>query len=1023
MSTPQLIELVCGAAFLLVAIYLVARLLLSRRTAKDRSQPVSAPSEAPESPPSSTPEEAAAPQTPNLALPSESDERTVRVFISSTFRDMQAERDLLVKRVFPELRRRARARGVELLEVDLRWGVTEEQAQRGEVLGICLDEIARRRPYFVGFLAERYGWVPDRFEPELIADQPWLGELAEHSVTEMEIVQGVLKEPRMARRAFFYFRDPAYVYNKSIPDEERPNYLSESEQAKTRLEALKQTIRDAHVPVVENYPDPESVVERVQADLWAAIDQEFPEGSQPDSRQREAREHDAFALRHVRAYVPRPALFAALDRHVAGDGPPLVVLGEPGAGKSALLANWALGYRQAHPSELMLLHFIGSSLKSTDWAAMVRRIMGDLQRWFNIAGDIPDEPDALRADFASWLQSAAQRGRCVLVLDSLNRLEDRDSAPDLAWLPRAIPGPIRLIVATAAGPSQVELARRGWPVLRLEPLAPAERRQLIVTYLAAYRKALAPDRVERIVAAPSASSPLFLRALLGELRIFGIHERLDERIGHYLAADSADTLYARILERYEQDYERDRTGLVREAMSLLWAARGGLSESELLELLGESGRPLPYLVWSPLYLAAEDALASREDLLNLHHSYLDTAVRNRYLPDELARRSAHLRLADYFAARPVDDRQVEELPWHLAAVRDWQRLYDLLCKPDFFAAAWQTDAFAVKAYWAQVEANSALRMVTGYKQVLDRPESCDPDVVWALGFLFEDMGYSAVAAALRAQAAEQSGKRGDRVSQTRALINQALSLWHSGEKDQALAILNDLDELCRLYEDKDGLQQTLGLKALIYQAYDQLDLALTLLRQQADLCRALGDKAGLSVSLGNQAVNLQKRNRPQEALELHLEEAALCRELGDKDGLEASLGNQALALRALGDLDGALVRLEEQEALCRSLGKKRGLHRALGNRAAILHAQGKSQEALALYHEKARLCRELGAGENEGLAIALVNQARILAADLNQPGPALRLAEEAYRLAAGAGYSALAGQVAGVMAAIRGPQS
>jgi hypothetical protein len=48
--------------------------------------------------------------------------RVVRVFISSTFRDFGAERDLLMKRVFPELRRRARARFVEVIDVDLRWG-------------------------------------------------------------------------------------------------------------------------------------------------------------------------------------------------------------------------------------------------------------------------------------------------------------------------------------------------------------------------------------------------------------------------------------------------------------------------------------------------------------------------------------------------------------------------------------------------------------------------------------------------------------------------------------------------------------------------------------------------------------------------------------------------------------------------------------------------------------------------------------------------------------------------------------
>jgi len=58
--------------------------------------------------------------------------RVVRVFISSTFRDFGEERDLLTKRVFPELRRRARERFVEVIGVDLRWGITEEESQKGE---------------------------------------------------------------------------------------------------------------------------------------------------------------------------------------------------------------------------------------------------------------------------------------------------------------------------------------------------------------------------------------------------------------------------------------------------------------------------------------------------------------------------------------------------------------------------------------------------------------------------------------------------------------------------------------------------------------------------------------------------------------------------------------------------------------------------------------------------------------------------------------------------------------------------
>jgi hypothetical protein len=46
--------------------------------------------------------------------------RLVRVFIISTFRDFIQERDELVKKVFPELRRRCKERFVELLEVGWR---------------------------------------------------------------------------------------------------------------------------------------------------------------------------------------------------------------------------------------------------------------------------------------------------------------------------------------------------------------------------------------------------------------------------------------------------------------------------------------------------------------------------------------------------------------------------------------------------------------------------------------------------------------------------------------------------------------------------------------------------------------------------------------------------------------------------------------------------------------------------------------------------------------------------------------
>src|SRR5262245_18166553 len=106
--------------------------------------------------------------------------RVVRVFVSSTFRDMGAEREELIKRVFPQLRRRCEQRGIVWGEVDLSWGVTEEQARRGQVVRICLEEVDRCRPFFLALLGERYGWVPGPADlaqdPGWLAEHPWVAQ-------------------------------------------------------------------------------------------------------------------------------------------------------------------------------------------------------------------------------------------------------------------------------------------------------------------------------------------------------------------------------------------------------------------------------------------------------------------------------------------------------------------------------------------------------------------------------------------------------------------------------------------------------------------------------------------------------------------------------------------------------------------------------------------------------------------------------------------------------------------------------
>jgi hypothetical protein len=142
--------------------------------------------------------------------------RSRPIFISSTFVDMQAERDYLRTRVFPELEERLRARRHYLEWVDLRLGVAagqevDEHARELQVLKVCLQEVSRCRPFLIVLLGDRYGWVPpeERARAAVGETPAWSSaDIVGRSVTDLEIELGLLANPDQRTRSFLYFRAP-----------------------------------------------------------------------------------------------------------------------------------------------------------------------------------------------------------------------------------------------------------------------------------------------------------------------------------------------------------------------------------------------------------------------------------------------------------------------------------------------------------------------------------------------------------------------------------------------------------------------------------------------------------------------------------------------------------------------------------------------------------------------------------------------------------------------------------------------
>ena len=118
-------------------------------------------------------------------------------------------------------------------------------------------------------------------------------------------------------------------------------------------------------------------------------------------------------------------------------------------------------------------------------------------------------------------------------------------------------------------------------------------------------------------------NPLFLLTLAEELRLFGEHEQLSNRLDHYLTSITVDDLFERVLERIEQDYGADT---LREIMTALWAARAGLREEEIL---GYSS--LKPMHWAYIRNALGPTLIDASGRLIFAHDYMRIAVSDRYM--------------------------------------------------------------------------------------------------------------------------------------------------------------------------------------------------------------------------------------------------------------------------------------------------------------------------------------------------------------------------------------------------------
>jgi len=579
------------------------------------------------------------------------------IFISSTFRDMQAERDILHLQVFPELRKRLAAYGEDVQELDLRWGVdtsrmTEEKS--GEfVVESCIDSIDRCKPYMIVLLGNRYGWIPERHTIDATADdriQQWYE--TGSSITQLEIQYGALRADVAPDRCIFCFRNENFP--DLVPEGIRNIYAPESDLHKEKLQQLKQRIRSRQGARILDYTANWDVavqgpggLEAFAAELTEAVwqilsrDLKAKEGTVSEE-ERIFQQARLTARQYLSSYVSRK-----MDRET---GPYALVgrsafwfSGEPGSGKSAMMAK--IADNGTRIGVKVFLYYGGNG-----GCHSANTLARTLIWWFNQmdAGEKPLPLNSYLDKNISTLDTLLRRDRAydyAILVDGVDQMDD-DARDLLCWMRRVmIPEdqPLQFPNWHGLAVSSTDDYRQHWEtditdafsVKKLEPLNHVELDSIAQSQSARRGKKLDAEVMRRIRAKEAAHNPYYLSLLLQKLFMM---DRKDFEQAESMAPGMAglSLFMCRELEVLPETAEALTISLLQETcqklgsrmceycpaennvadpivvLALLAASREGLTLAEINRALGLMNLTFPTLFLERLFVYLYDSFSESE---------------------------------------------------------------------------------------------------------------------------------------------------------------------------------------------------------------------------------------------------------------------------------------------------------------------------------------------------------------------------------------------------------------------------
>ena len=280
--------------------------------------------------------------------------KTIRIFVSSTFKDMDLERDALRNIVAPRLNQELALYNINVEMVDLRHTVETnphlsktEREQR--VFNICMDEIESCSPYFIALVGHRYGWIPDinkivdPNKTKTIRRNDFPLKDDEISVTSYEFLKGLFENGTKNKHSLVYVRNEKSY--ETLFETEKKVYADSDKDDNRRISDLRKYLIENFVTNKETYILDPTGNNKAQLNHWCdcvfsdILNLMEVEKNKTKKNTPQQAAHQLFIQNHLRNFMGRDDEISKCMRHVNNHEVCNIISIKDGVGKSSLLCK------------------------------------------------------------------------------------------------------------------------------------------------------------------------------------------------------------------------------------------------------------------------------------------------------------------------------------------------------------------------------------------------------------------------------------------------------------------------------------------------------------------------------------------------------------------------------------------------------------------------------------------------------------------------------------------------------------